>query len=375
MLCILLYQCKSSRISTIILLKKHCFSVYPQLSFLLLVFFVWQYTDSHQGSLPTLDDPRATDRSTVASSVAVSKPVSSKTTALSTTEKAAAETKHKVAEESNIGTSRSSPSQKSPENKDGSEKKLAELENLIKKLKSENDLTPALKDQLKAALKRREGLIASLYDEGAEDDKTTTKGLMHKLEDVESYLKKHHAQNKVTSGSEMKLSKVKAQHEVLKTKVANLQRRNMPVDKVKESGATTPVSKDDDNRNDTRSLPEQREKKLQRDERASIKEHSSKRAKSSEEPNKSANSVTADNSEALSVDCRKMKDKIKAIESYIMKYRKLATLSDEQKEKVVKAEKQRKEMKEKLESIARKMANVGSSGLSIEEKETIAKDT
>lgn len=369
MLCILLYQCKSSRISTIILLKKHCFSVYPQLSFLLLVFFVWQYIDSHQGSLPTLDDPRATDRSTVASSVAVSKPVSSKTTALSTTEKAAAETKHKVAEESNIGTSRSSPSQKSPENKDGSEKKLAELENLIKKLKSENDLTPALKDQLKAALKRREGLIASLYDEGAEDNKTTTKGLMHKLEDVESYLKKHHAQNKVTSGSEMKLSKVKAQHEVLRTKVANLQRRNMPVDKVKESGATTPVSKDDDHRNDTRSLPEQR------DERASIKEHASKRAKSSEEPNKSANSVTTDNSEALSVDCRKMKDKIKAIESYIMKYRKLATLSDEQKQKVVKAEKQRKEMKEKLESIARKMANVGSSGLSIEEKETITKDT
>lgn len=366
MLCILLYQCKSSRISTIILLKKHCFSVYPQLSFLLLVFFVWQYTDSHQGSLPTLDDPRATDRSTVASSVAVSKPVSSKTTALSTTEKAAAETKHKVAEESNIGTSRSSSSQKSPENKDGSEKKLAELENLIKKLKSENDLTPALKDQLKAALKRREGLIASLYDEGAEDDKTTTKGLMHKLEDVESYLKKHHAQNKVTSGSEMKLSKVKAQHEVLKTKVANLQRRNMPVDKVKESGVTTPASKDDDHRNDTRSLPEQR------DERASIKEHPSKRA---EEPNKSESSVTADKSEALSVDCRKMKDKIKAIESYIMKYRKLATLSDEQKEKVVKAEKQRKEMKEKLESIARKMANVGSSGLSIEEKETIAKDT
>lgn len=372
MLCILLYQCKSSRISTIILLKKHCFSVYPQLSFLLLVFFVWQYIDSHQGSLPTLDDPRATDRSTVASSVAVSKPVSSKTTALSTTKKAAAETKHKVAEESNIGTSRSSPSQKSPENKDGSEKKLAELENLIKKLKSENDLTPALKDQLKAALKRREGLIASLYDEGAEDNKTTTTGLMHKLEDVESYLKKHHAQNKVSSGSEMKLSKVKAQHEVLKTKVANLQRRNMPVDKVKESGVTTHASKDDDHRNDTRSLPEQRERKLQRDERASIKEHPSKRA---EEPNKSESSVTADKSEALLVDCRKMKDKIKAIESYIMKYRKLATLSDEQKEKVVKAEKQRKEMKEKLESIARKMANVGSSGLSIEEKETIAKDT
>ncbi|OWZ70288.1 hypothetical protein AYX14_04321 [Cryptococcus neoformans] len=384
MLCILLYR------------------LYPQLSFLLLVFFVWQYIDSQQEFLPTLDETRATDRSTVTSSAAVSKSVSSRTTTSSTTdEKPAAETKPKVTEESSKDTLHSS-SQKGPENENDSEKeKLAELESLIKKLKSENDLMPALKGQLRAALKTRDELIASLQrenskgaeppmndanhivtgeeikkptNEGAENDTTIIKGLMHKLKEVESYLKKHQAQHKVSSGSEQKLSKVKAQREVLKVKIANLQRRNMSVEKDKEPGVTTPASKDSDHRNDSRSLSKQPEGKPQ-SEKASIKEYSSKQTTSSEESNKSDSSITADNSNALSVECLKMKDKIKAIESYIMKYRKLDTLSDEQKQKVTKAEKQRKEMKEKFKGIVRKMANVGSSGLSIEEKETIAKET
>lgn len=260
---------------------------------------------------------------------------------------------------------------------------------------------PALKGQLRAALKTRDELIASLQrenskgaeppmndanhivtgeeikkptNEGAENDTTIIKGLMHKLKEVESYLKKHQAQHKVSSGSEQKLSKVKAQREVLKVKIANLQRRNMSVEKDKEPGVTTPASKDSDHRNDSRSLSKQPERKPQR-EKASIKEYSSKQTTSSEEPNKSDSSITADNCNALSVECLKMKDKIKAIESYIMRYRKLDTLSDEQKQKVTKAEKQRKEMKEKIKGIVRKMANVGSSGLSIEEKETIAKET
>lgn len=376
--------------------------MYPQLSFLLLVFFVWQYIDSQQEFLPTLDETRATDRSTVTSSAAVSKSVSSRTTASSTTdEKPTAETKPKVTEESSKDTLHSS-SQKGPENENDSEKeKLAELESLIKKLKSENDLMPALKGQLRAALKTRDELIESPQrenskgaeppmndanhivtgeeikkptNEGAEDDTTIIKGLMHKLKEVESYLKKHQAQHRVSSGSEQKLSKVKAQREVLKVKIANLQRRNMSVEKDKEPGVTTPASKGSDHRNDSRSLSKQPEGKPQR-EKASIKEYSSKQTTSSEEPNKSDSSITADNSNALSVECLRIKDKIKAIESYIMKYRKLDTLSDEQKQKVTKAEKQRKEMKEKFKDIVRKMANVGSSGLSIEEKETIAKET
>lgn len=54
-----------------------------------------------------------------------------------------------------------------------------------------------------------------------------------------------------------------------------------------------------------------------------------------------------------------MKDKIKAIELYIIKYRKLDILLDEHKEKVAKAEKQRRQMKEKLKGIERKWPMLG----------------
>ncbi|KJE01248.1 hypothetical protein I311_05113 [Cryptococcus gattii NT-10] len=320
MLCILLYQ------------------LYPKLSFLLLVFFVWQYIDSQQSkSLPILNDSRLSDRSTIKSPFAsASKPTPSRTGAPSTTGNMAAESEHKVAEKSSKGTFRSPESQKGPENETGAEeKKMAELESLIKKLKSEKDLTRGLKDQLKRAFQAREEI--------AEDDRTTKKRLMRKLAEVESYLKKHHAQDKVSNGSEEKLSKVKAQREALKTEIANLQETEC-------------------------------EAKPQRDERASNKEYLPKPTKTLEESKESGNSAIAGNSDALSAERLKMKDKIKAIELYIIKYRKLDILSDEHKEKVAKAEKQRRQVKEKLKGIERKMANVGSSGLSIEEKETIAKE-
>lgn len=167
----------------------------------------------------------------------------------------AAESKHGVAEKSSKGTSRCLESQKGPENETGAEeKKLAELESLVKKLKPEKDLTPGLKDQLKRAFQARDELVAMLQrksngraeppnndvnhtatgeqiknptNKGAEDGRTTIKRLMHKLAEVESYLKKHYAQDKVSNGSEEKLSKVKAQREALKTEIANLQRRNV----------------------------------------------------------------------------------------------------------------------------------------------------
>lgn len=378
--------------------------MYPQPSFLLLVFFVWQYIDSQQPkSLPILDDSRSSDRSSIKSPFAsASKPKPSRTGTPSTTGNMAAESKHKVAEESSKGIFRSSESQKGPENETGAEeKKLAELESLIKKLKSEKDLTPGLKDQLKRAFQAREELVARLQrksngraeppnndanhtapgeeikkatNKEAEDDRTTEKRLMRNLAEVESYLKKHHAQDKVSNGSEEKLSKVKAQREVLKTEIANLQRRNVLVEKGQEPGVTVSASKDIDHRNESSSLPKQQEGKPQRDERASKKEYLPKPTKTLEESKESENSVIAENSDALSAERLKMKDKIKAIELYIIKYRKLDILLDEHKEKVAKAEKQRRQMKEKLKGIERKMANVGSSGLSIEEKETITKE-
>lgn len=114
--------------------------MYPQLSFLLLVFFVWQYIDSQQPKpLPILDDPRSSDRSTIKSSFAsASKPTPSKTGTPSTTGNMAAESKHRVAEKSSKGASRCLESQRGPENETGAEeKKLAELESLVKKLKPE----------------------------------------------------------------------------------------------------------------------------------------------------------------------------------------------------------------------------------------------
>lgn len=227
--------------------------MYPKLSFLLLVFFVWQYIDSQQPkSLPILNDSRLSDRSTIKSPFAsASKPTPSRTGAPSTTGNMAAESEHEVAEKSSKGTFSSSESQKGPENETGAEeKKLAELESLIKKLKSEKDLTRGLKDQLKRAFQAREEIVAKLQrksngraeppnndadhtvpgeeikkptNKEAEDDRTTKKRLMRKLAEVESYLKKHHAQDKVSNGSEEKLSKVKAQREALKTEIANLQ--------------------------------------------------------------------------------------------------------------------------------------------------------
>lgn len=283
--------------------------MYPQLSFLLLVFFVWQYIDSQQPkSLPILDDSRSSDRSTIKSPFAsASKPKPSRTGTSSTTGNMAAESKHKVVEESSKGIFRSSESQKGPENETGAEeKKLADLESLIKKLKSEKDLTPGLKDQLKKAFQAREELVARLQrksngraeppnndanhtapgeeikkptNKEAEDDRTTKKRLMRNLAEVESYLKKHHAQDKVSNGSEEKLSKVKAQREVLKTEIANLQRRNVLVEKGQEPGVTISASKDIDHRNESSSLPKQQEGKPQRDERASKKEYCQSRQK------------------------------------------------------------------------------------------------
>ncbi|WVO24226.1 uncharacterized protein IAS62_005590 [Cryptococcus decagattii] len=144
------------------------YALYPSstnLSFLLLVFFVWQYIDSKQPkSLPILADSRSNDRSTIKSPFASAcKPTPSRTGAPSTTGNMATESRHKVAEESSKDTSRSSEYQKGPENETGAEeKKLARLESLIKKLKSEKDLTPRLKNQLKGAFQAREELVARL---------------------------------------------------------------------------------------------------------------------------------------------------------------------------------------------------------------------
>ncbi|ODO09299.1 hypothetical protein I350_02899 [Cryptococcus amylolentus CBS 6273] len=66
---------------------------------------------------------------------------------------------------------------------------------------------------------------------------------------------------------------------------------------------------------------------------------------------------------------RQMRDEMKQIEAYIIKHRKLDNLTEEQKTKVASAEKKRKDMK--AEASLLELANIGSSGLTADEKAVI----
>ncbi|ODO06288.1 hypothetical protein L198_01520 [Cryptococcus wingfieldii CBS 7118] len=68
---------------------------------------------------------------------------------------------------------------------------------------------------------------------------------------------------------------------------------------------------------------------------------------------------------------RQMRDEIKQIEAYIIKHRKLDNLTEEQKTKVASAEKKRKAMKAEASLLEKQLVNIGSSGLTADEKAVI----
>ncbi|WVQ94429.1 hypothetical protein IAU59_001508 [Kwoniella sp. CBS 9459] len=353
------------------LLSVLLFYVNPQLGLLLLTFFVWQFINTHNeaaskilaGKQPPPSGPVAraatgevpsspargpvrvaADREDAeprarATSADVRKPTSGR---------AAVDTPASGEMQSSIKPSTATPSGPTEA------ERLKEVENVIKKLKALPELTPELKEKLERARVKRKQLmdkmtttsnseakpstsskgetkISAKPTKSTSEDKVGTKlsveELENKAKEMDDYVRKMSAMEELTDEQKAKMKKAEERRRVLWKEVRSMQ----------SSESDRVTSKDGGKGSD---------------------EIATRKARGSETANPAMLSAGSHT---------KLKDQLKEIEAYVMKYRKIADPTDEQKEKLLRAESKRSALKKELQAVSGQ-SGVGGSGLSAMDK-------
>ncbi|WVF66819.1 hypothetical protein IAT40_001561 [Kwoniella sp. CBS 6097] len=362
------------------LLSVLLFYVNSQLGLLLLTFFVWQFINAHNVAASKLLSTRQP------SSNSRQSPVSGSTTASSSSRDAIKPSsrgeeaddksqakkeemrKRATDEKSDQKAPTSERSRAEPQDSSGTikeptaEQKLANLEKLIKKLKSVPELNSEMKEKLQKAMVKRKQVMADMQgssedisqvtissvnkvkddtgpkrssgtgDEDGAKSTVSADALEKKAKEMDDYVRKMRVVENLSEDQKTKLTKAEAKRRALWKELRTLQRTD-------------------------------REEPTSRNE-ASIKEPSK-----SPKPNESTD-VEEEKTTSGKVD--KLKAQMKEVEVYVMKYRKIADPSDDQKEKLLRAESERRALKRELLALS-DQSGVGGSGLSAKDKDGIAK--
>ncbi|WWC98913.1 hypothetical protein V866_005807 [Kwoniella sp. B9012] len=365
----------------------------PQLGFLLLTFFVWQYINSHNDLILSL---RGSNLTSSSSSSPSSSRVPSSISATSSTPLP------------DHGRGSTESSQK-PSNR---AEKIAELEKLIKKLRSLSEMLPEHKEKLQRAMVMRKQLIdedppassktqlegnsdttpkkkdGEAVERGKEKEKVDVDvdELEKKAKEMDDYVMKYRSIENPDEEQRSKLGKAEERRKALWKQVRILKGNEpasmMPSTPRNEKEDASPRSKEsrevDDLEKKARQLDEyvmkyrnienptyeQTAKLAKVDERRKEIWSQVRKLKGNE-----PNSLMPKSTEEKQQELRR---KIKEIEAYIMKYNKVKGPSDELEEKVIMAESRRRALKKELLNLVEK-ANVGSSGLTVDEKESLAR--
>ncbi|OCF78311.1 hypothetical protein I204_00249 [Kwoniella mangroviensis CBS 8886] len=369
----------------------------PQLGFLLLTFFAWQYINSYNDLILSL---RGSDLTTSSSS----SPSSSRTTnSNSATSSAPLPDQGRVSPEK-------------PEKPSNNAAKIAELEKLIKKLKSLPEISPEHKEKLQRAMIKRKQLVdedaAATREPHSEDESNTSpkkkdgeevdhgKGekrekvifviekLEEKAKEMDDYVIKFRSIENPSEEQKSKLIKAEERRKALWKQVRTL-KGNEPASMMpstprseQEHANAKPQSKE------SREVDNLEKKARQLDEY--VMKYRNIENPTYEQTAKLA--IVDDRRKELWSQVRKLKGneptsfmpkstddkqqelngKIKEIEMCIVKYKKLEDPSNDVKDKVIRAEAKRKALKKELLDLVEKTGG-GSSGLTIDEKESLAR--
>ncbi|WWC87508.1 uncharacterized protein L201_002398 [Kwoniella dendrophila CBS 6074] len=311
------------------LLSVLLYYLYPQLGFLLLLFFVWQYVnDQNRSDVPA-------------------QPTNSSPSSLSSISSRRSSEEEKAPEaDLSAGLTRAPSSSLAPVD---NVKKIEELDKLIAKLKTLPDLTPELKDKLKRTMMKREQMKSELKSRNDPEVLTSRKGKDKAVETPEEVEPRQ------------------------QPKIAELERKAKEMDDYVMKARSIENPTEDQKAKLVKA--EERRRELWKQVRL-LKgyEPVSFMPPSQSEPASIAQSKIRNPSQNQSgvIDKKQeeLKGALKQIEGYIMKYRHIEDPSEEQKAKLIKAEMQRKTMKKDLMRMMEN-SNIGSSGLSIDEKEAL----
>ncbi|OCF45030.1 hypothetical protein I317_01081 [Kwoniella heveanensis CBS 569] len=330
----------------------------PQLGLLLLTFFVWQFINTHNEAATKL----LSLKSSASGSRQVSMPSSTSSSqdgvkSLSsvpfTPDEAKKSTESRTSRPDISLISRATASDARQSTKEGNAstadlgQKVAELEKVIRNLKSTSELTPELQDKPQSAMIKRKQLVAEMSvtgkssitassplkesADGFKKPKVSASELEKKAKEMDDYVRKMRAIDALTDEQKAKLTKADERRRALWKDLRSLQsggENASAVDKAITSGQDSPPQ------------------------------------------NLSAVDVKRDRT--LSDQTSQLRQQLKEVEMYVMKYRKIKEPTDEQKEKLVRADSKRRALKKELLSLS-DQSGVGGSGLSAKDKDGIAK--
>ncbi|WVW79755.1 hypothetical protein I302_101725 [Kwoniella bestiolae CBS 10118] len=353
----------------------------PQLGFLLLTFFVWQYINSHNELVLSLRSAKSSSSSSASSlQPGVSRSTPQAIDEVSRQRSAADPEKPSSAQPSNA-------------------EKIAELDKLITKLKSLPELTPEHKDKLRRAIIRRGQLIeeeggkiksttepSAITGEKKDSDspKISVEELERKAKEMDEHVIRARSVENPSDEQKAKLAKAEERRKEL-WKQVRMAKGNEPASMMP---STSPRDEDT-----SKIKPDVKPEVLELEKKARQLDEYVLQARNIEHPSEEQKAkltkaegrrkelwrqvrVYKDNEPASMMPaCAKKEDelkvKIKELEMYIMENSKVEDPSDQIKEKLIKAESKRRELKKELVALM-DGSSVGSSGLSVDEKESLA---
>ncbi|WVQ62980.1 uncharacterized protein L199_001129 [Kwoniella botswanensis] len=365
----------------------------PQLGFLLLTFFVWQYINSHNDMILSLRGSNLTSSSSSSSS---SSRIPNSISATS------------GAPLPDHGRGSTESSQK-PSNR---AEKIAELEKLIKKLRSLPEMSLEHKEKLQRAMVMRKQLIdedspgsSKAHFEG--DSNTTPKKkdneavgrgkekgevdidvdeLEKKAKEMDDYVMKYRSIENPNEEQRSKLGKAEERRKALWKQVRILKGNepasmmpSTPRNEKEDASSRSRKSREvDDLEEKARKLDEyvikyRNIEKPTYEQTAELAKVDERRKEIWSQVRKlKGNEPTSLMPKSIEEKQQELRRKIKEIEAYIMKYKRVKDPSDEFQEEVIRAESKRRALKKELSNLVEK-ANVGSSGLTVDEKESLAR--
>ncbi|WWC68977.1 uncharacterized protein I206_102913 [Kwoniella pini CBS 10737] len=386
------------------------YSLHPQLGFLLLTFFAWQYINSHNQlilSKQVFDPPSVSSSSSSADNPQLTRPQN-------TTDSMSARLE--------MARGAIAPSDK----KAAIRGKIEDLGIMINKLRSipSKELTPEYKDKLQRAHLKREQLISEINADQSEPDvkprsaeksraetldqvardttRLSVEDLEKKAKDMDQYVLRAQSLPDPTDDQIAKLAKVEERRKEL-WKQVRLMKGNEPTSLLPTNTDTSQPTeklaetqqdqKERSESNDQVSLEDFENKAKELDEYvmkarqiSNLTESQQAKLEKADERRKALwkqvrivkgnepYSFMPETHQNTNSDERvnELKTKIKNLEQYVLKHREVESPSEEQIQKIRRAKASREVLKKELTDLIDRQA-VGSSGMSIDDKEALSK--